>query len=178
MLGGLVVLLPVAILLMVFGWIFGLISGAVRPLTHRLVEWREMREPLALLIVLGIILGLCFVIGLVVRTQIGRFVQEQIETRILAWAPGYNLIKETVRQLLGRSESPRELPSRRRNLTVPDFSETNRAQLILAERVEMNGSHVKTTLLNFGNSVLYGQNFDLLMTIPSSEIEDGSNLAI
>jgi uncharacterized membrane protein len=105
-LGGLVVLLPVAILIIVFQWVYGLIRGAIRPLTDLVLERREMQEFAAVLIVLGIIVLACFIIGLVIRTQIGRFMHEQLEMHILRIAPGYSLIKETVRHLLGRAESP------------------------------------------------------------------------
>jgi uncharacterized membrane protein len=105
-LGGLVVLLPVAILIMLFQWVYGLLQGAIRPLTTLILEHREMQEFLAVLIVLGLIVAACFIVGLIVRTQVGRFIHEQLETYILRLAPGYSLIKETVRQFLGRSESP------------------------------------------------------------------------
>jgi uncharacterized membrane protein len=105
-LGGLVVLLPAAILIIVFRWVYGLIEGAIRPLTRALLARQDMQDFLAVLIVLGIIILTCFIIGLIIRTQIGKFIHGQLEDRILRFAPGYSLIKETVRQFLGRGESP------------------------------------------------------------------------
>jgi uncharacterized membrane protein len=45
-------------------------------------------------------------LGIVVRTRVGRFFQENLEDHLLNIAPGYRIIKETVMQLLGRKKSP------------------------------------------------------------------------
>jgi uncharacterized membrane protein len=106
LIGGVIVLLPIGILIIVFRWIFGLVQSAIRPLTNMVMARSEMREIIAVLLVLGIIIGACFIIGLIVRTQFGRFLHEQLETRILRIAPGYRLIRETVMQFLGNRASP------------------------------------------------------------------------
>lgn len=74
---------------------------------------------------------------------------------------------------LGRGESTRELPSRRRDLRIPDFSELEQGQIMLASSVEKNQSDVIASLLNYGNNVLYGQNFDLLILLPGN-VQDNS----
>ena len=56
------------------------------------------------LLFLGLPVG--FVLGIAVKTGMGRFVQQHLEARILAFAPGYKLIKETVLQFMGRKKSP------------------------------------------------------------------------
>jgi len=105
--GGLIVLLPVGILLAAFGWIFGVIKSLIRPITDLiLARSPTIAENFAVFIALAILVGLCFVVGVAVRTSVGRFTHEQIEKRILKIAPGYNLIKETVLQFLGNRPSP------------------------------------------------------------------------
>lgn len=107
LLGGLIVLLPVGILLAAVNWLLGLIKSMIHPLTSQVQgRWPEMAELLAVVLVLGLIVALCFVIGLIVRTQVGRFVHEKLEQHVLKIAPGYNLIKETVMQFLGNRPSP------------------------------------------------------------------------
>lgn len=69
---------------------------------------------------------------------------------------------------LGRGESNRELPSRRRNMLIPEFSENKLAQFILTESVEESDGQISATLLNYGNNVLYGQDFDLLIVFPNT----------
>lgn len=103
--GGVVVLLPAGILVLTFNWLFGMIKSAIKPLTDQLVE-RQMGEMLAVVIVLAIILAICFFVGVIVRTQFGRFIHETVEGKLLRIVPGYNVIKETVLQFLGDKPSP------------------------------------------------------------------------
>jgi len=107
LLGGLIVLLPVGILITVFMWVFGLIQDMVQPLTEMVMAARpELQKLLAVVVALGIIVAACFLVGVIVRTRVGRFIHEQLETHILKIAPGYSLIKETVQQFLGNRPSP------------------------------------------------------------------------
>ena len=106
LLGGLIVLLPVGILIAAFRWVFGLIRNLIDPLTTMVLARSDMQELAAVIVGLGIIVVACFVVGLIVRTQIGRFVHEKLEQHVLKIAPGYNLIKETVMQFLGNRPSP------------------------------------------------------------------------
>ncbi|MFO7665525.1 MAG: DUF502 domain-containing protein, partial [Desulfobacterales bacterium] len=43
-----------------------------------------------------------FIIGIIVKTKIGKFIHENLERRILKTAPGYSTIKEIVMQLIGK----------------------------------------------------------------------------
>ena len=104
--GGLIVLLPVGILLAAFAWVFNFIKGIIAPLTDVVVEHAVVNEFLATIIVLTIIVVACFVIGIIVRVQVGRFIHEKLEKYLLKSVPGYNLIKETVLQFLGNRSSP------------------------------------------------------------------------
>ena len=106
LLGGVIVILPVAILASVFGWVFSFTTGLIQPLTNLVVANSDLREIIAVGIVLGIILAVCFFIGLFVRTRFGKFIFNVIERHLLKIAPGYNLIKETVLQILGSKKSP------------------------------------------------------------------------
>ncbi len=99
--GGLTVILPVVILVAVFSWLFTFITGLIQPLTKLLVAHSTLKEFIADFLVLLIIVLLCFFVGVVVRTGFGRLVHSLIEEKFFKIAPGYNLIKETVLQLLG-----------------------------------------------------------------------------
>jgi len=112
LLGGSIVLLPIGLLLAAFGWVFGLIELLIQPLT-KLVTGESDLSQLTVIeklsadaIVLGLIIAACFLIGIIIKTQVGQFIHEQLEGRILNVAPGYNLIKETVLQFLGNRPSP------------------------------------------------------------------------
>jgi len=106
LLGGVTVILPVAILAFVFGWIFNLVTGMIQPFTDMIVAKGQMREIAADLTVITIILAVCFVIGLLIRTQLGKFLFHIIENKLLKVAPGYTLVKETVLQIFGNKKSP------------------------------------------------------------------------
>ena len=105
-LGGLTVILPVAILIFVFKWIFGVVARVVQPLTDLILIKSNLREIIADLLAVAIIITVCFIVGVIVKTQIGRFIHTSLENSILKFAPGYSLIKETVMQFLGRKKNP------------------------------------------------------------------------
>ena len=105
-LGGLTVILPVAILIFVFKWIFGVVARVIQPLTNLILIKSNLREIMADLLALAIIITVCFIVGVIVKTQIGRFIHASLENSILKFAPGYSLIKETIMQFLGRKKTP------------------------------------------------------------------------
>ncbi len=107
LLGGVVVILPVAILASVSAWVFQLISGFIAPLTRLLIKDSQLNVFAADVVVIVLIVAACFSVGVLVRTRLGGFLYRQLETRILKLAPGYSMIKQTVMQLFGnRKDSP------------------------------------------------------------------------
>lgn len=106
LLGGVTVILPIAILFFVFSWIFGFITNLIQPFADLIVAQAQIKEIIADILVIGIIMALCFFIGLAIRTRFGKFIFHLIESKILAIAPGYNLVKDTVLQILGNKKSP------------------------------------------------------------------------
>jgi len=107
LLGGVVVILPVAILVSVTVWVFNLISGWISPLTRLLTKDLQVNEFIAESFAIIVILVACFSVGVLVRTRLGDILYRLLETRILKLAPGYSMIKETVLQLFGnRKDSP------------------------------------------------------------------------
>ena len=105
-LGGLTVILPVAILVFVFKWVFGVVARVIQPLTNLILIKSNLREIMADLLALAIIITVCFIVGVIVKTQIGRFIHTSLENSILKFAPGYSLIKETIMQFLGHKKTP------------------------------------------------------------------------
>ncbi|NNJ93553.1 MAG: DUF502 domain-containing protein [Halobacteria archaeon] len=107
LLGGVVVILPVAILVSVTLWLFDLVTGLIEPLTRLLISDSQLNEKAAEILVIILIVMTCFFVGVLVRTRLGDFLYRFIETRILKLAPGYSMIKETVLQIFGsRKDSP------------------------------------------------------------------------
>ncbi|MBP7163980.1 MAG: hypothetical protein KBB26_10720, partial [Candidatus Omnitrophica bacterium] len=81
--GGLTVILPVAILFAVFSWLVNFITGLLQPITNMIVAHSRAKELLADFLGLLIIVLLCFVVGVVVRTGVGRILHSLIEEKFL-----------------------------------------------------------------------------------------------
>jgi uncharacterized membrane protein len=103
--GGLVVILPVAILVFVFRWIFKMITDAIQPLTNQAVAIYGVPEFAGDMIVVSIIVLCCFLVGVVVKTSIGRYMHRFFDKRLQQFAPGYRMIKEVVVQIFGNKEN-------------------------------------------------------------------------
>ncbi|MCB1668700.1 MAG: DUF502 domain-containing protein [Porticoccaceae bacterium] len=99
--GGLAVMLPVVLLLLIIQWLYGFTSGLLEPITSLLSDKAEINQLLAMLLVTAIFLFLCFLIGLTVRTAIGSWLHDRVDHALVRVAPGYKTIREVVSQLLG-----------------------------------------------------------------------------
>ncbi|MEN8254196.1 MAG: DUF502 domain-containing protein [Verrucomicrobiota bacterium] len=110
LLGGIIVILPTIILVFAFKWLFGMVGNGIKPLTDLVVENialpNHYDQLIAALIVISVIVLGCFIVGLFVKTRIGRWIYTGFEGSILSKAPGYKMVKETVNQFLGKKESP------------------------------------------------------------------------
>jgi len=105
-LGGLAVVLPGILLFLIFRWLFNRVTDIIQPLTNLVIAKSSFQELFADALVIVVILAVCFIVGVVVRTKVGRFVQENLENRILQLAPGYPTIKSVVMQFIGKEKSP------------------------------------------------------------------------
>ena len=72
----------------------------VRPLAKLLPEWLPADRILSLLLVLTI----CFVIGLAIRTRAGQLAWERMENSLFQRIPGYTIVRSFTRQLAGTTE--------------------------------------------------------------------------
>ena len=106
LIGGITAVLPAVLLLAGLVWLFRFVTNIIQPLTNMLVIKADLKELTADILVIAIIVLTCFVIGFLIRTRFGKFIFQGIETAILKSAPGYNLIKETILQILGRDKAP------------------------------------------------------------------------
>ena len=106
LIGGIAVILPITILFLLFKWIFNFIIQIIKPITNLVVARSHFQELAADVIVLGIILSTCFLVGAVVKTKIGRFIHEHLDTRLSKLVPGYSTIKLTVTQFFDRKSAP------------------------------------------------------------------------
>jgi len=97
--GGLFIVVPVylAVLLLLKG--MQSVGALVRPIAALLPDWMPAEGLISLLLVLAI----CFVVGMAVRTQSGRAVRARMEG-LFEKLPGYDLLRSLTRQLAGDSD--------------------------------------------------------------------------
>lgn len=107
LLGGFVVILPISIFVLIVKWIYKFVSTLVQPIDTLLFKNSPYIKGVAAdVIVILIVLIVCFLIGIFVKTKLGKWIHDSFEKKILRIAPGYTLIKETVLQFVGHKKSP------------------------------------------------------------------------
>ncbi len=83
-LGRIIVILPITITVFLFKWLFNLIGDVIQPLTNQMVKLLplpdKLDEIIAALIIISIILGGCFFVGLLIKTKFGQFIFNLFET--------------------------------------------------------------------------------------------------
>lgn len=115
LLGGLVVILPIALLAITFTWMLNFIRKFINPIANLILNIIEitglrfpsyMKELFADIIAILVILIICFIVGVIVRTKVGKYIHKQVEKKILARFPLYNLFRETILQFFGTKRMP------------------------------------------------------------------------
>lgn len=100
LIGGLVVILPVALLVFLLMKAMTKVQEVLQPIVSLLPEDVILPKVMALLIVIA---G-CFLTGLVLNTRIGRQIYQVGERQILERIPGYTLLRSLSRQFSGGEE--------------------------------------------------------------------------
>lgn len=103
-LGGLTVILPVTILVVLAGWLFNVITDLIAPLSGLLSTHFYVAGRLADALVLLILLAVFFCIGLLIKTSIGRWLHHWMDEALAKFAPGYRIIRDIVVQFVGGGE--------------------------------------------------------------------------
>lgn len=101
LLGGVVVLLPVAIIGFFFKWIYTTITGVIEPFTRVLVNGFGVPRLAADWLVVLLIVLFCFLVGHLVTTRLGGWFWQRLEDRLMLRLPGYRTVREVIAQLLG-----------------------------------------------------------------------------
>jgi uncharacterized membrane protein len=99
LLSGILVLAPIYLTLLLLLKAMDTLMGAVKPIAKALPlpHWLPTGELLSLLLMIAA----CFLAGVLIRTQIGRWAQAGIEQHVLRKLPGYTVIRGFTQQLLG-----------------------------------------------------------------------------
>lgn len=92
---GFIALLPLALLILVIGWLYGIIARIIFPIAQFYGTPGFITNILAITTFIIVI----FLIGLTVRTGPGKWFSERLDKYILARLPGYTSIKEIIKPL-------------------------------------------------------------------------------
>ena len=105
--GGLVVILPLAAAMLLTIKMLGAVQSAVDPVATALPYGVIVGRLVAALIILA---G-CFVTGLVVRTRVGRRANVWLEQRVLERLPAYGLLRNLGKQVAGEGDGANMAPA-------------------------------------------------------------------
>jgi uncharacterized membrane protein len=103
--GGLLIVAPLIVSLLLLQWGFAFLLDSIEPITNIIVRTVKLNYLVSASISIFIILLFCFVIGLFVKTKLGIFSYHFFENKLLKKIPFYKIIKETVIQLFGTKKS-------------------------------------------------------------------------
>ena len=95
--GGLLIVLPIYLAVLVLLKGMQSAAGLLRPVTALL----PAGLPAAGLLSLALVLVVCFLIGLAVRTRVGRILRERVERSLFERLPGYALFRSLTQRLAG-----------------------------------------------------------------------------
>ena len=98
--GGLLIVVPIYLAVLLLLKAMQSVVAFVRPLAMLLPAWLPAEHILSLVLVLLV----CFLIGVAVRTPAGRAIRERIEKSLFERLPGYALFRSLTQRLAGRDE--------------------------------------------------------------------------
>lgn len=101
LIGGFMVILPIAIFILLVDWLLGLVSSLIHPISQSLMAQMEFTSFMADVLGVLLLLCLCFLIGLFIKTSVGEWIHDQVDAWLSRLVPGYKTIREVVSQLLG-----------------------------------------------------------------------------
>jgi uncharacterized membrane protein len=100
LLAGFLIVVPIYLAVLLLLKVLKSVVTLVRPVALLLPE----SVPAEMLLSLLLVLVICFVIGMLVRTRIGGVIRERMETTLFERIPGYALIRSLTQQLAGSSQ--------------------------------------------------------------------------
>ena len=99
LISGLLVVVPVYLAVLLLLKAMQSVVGVVRPIAAFLPEWLPAEDLLSLLLVLV----LCFLVGVAVRTRMGQAARDWVEKSLFQRIPGYTVFRGLAQQLSGQN---------------------------------------------------------------------------
>jgi uncharacterized membrane protein len=105
LIGGLLIILPLAVFILAGRWVLGLFSDLVSPVSDPLSNTFGLSPLFSDVLVIAIFLVVCFLVGILVRTAFGRWMHNTFDELLIRLAPGYKTIKGMIQQLIGGTDT-------------------------------------------------------------------------
>lgn len=104
---GLAMLLPIVIVAIVFRWLFRFVTDLIEPASNLLVQEAGFPALFSDLLVIAVIAIFLLILGFVISTTLGNYLQNHFHHTLQRVAPGYQMVREIVQQVFGdRKNSP------------------------------------------------------------------------
>lgn len=100
LIGGLLVILPIYICFLLIAKSISVAGALVSPITNQIPAALQFRQLIAILIVIAV----CFLAGIVLRTGAGLRAKNALERNLLERIPGYTLIRGLAGRVAGQQE--------------------------------------------------------------------------
>lgn len=105
--GGLLVISPSIIIFFAFRWAFTTVNSAISPIATPISAYTSAPVLVVDIMVILLILMACFLVGTLASTGTGKWLHTHFDESLSKLAPGYNLIRDIVHQILSnKSDSP------------------------------------------------------------------------
>ncbi|WP_234571828.1 GWxTD domain-containing protein [Rhodohalobacter sp. 614A] len=76
------------------------------------------------------------------------------------------------------SRPDREMPSPKRNFEITGYEGSDNPEFMLLKSFETDENSFSATFYNYGNNILYGQNYSILVRIPETASENAGSLSL
>jgi uncharacterized membrane protein len=98
--GGLLVLVPLYLAILLLLKAAKSLAGLVRPFAGLLPDWLPADRLLSLTLVLLV----CFLVGSALRTRVGRVARDRVERSLFERIPGYGVLRSLTQQIAGQGQ--------------------------------------------------------------------------
>ena len=132
LIGGLVFLLPIGVVLIVLGKLYGLARRIGDALHDRFFPSAHS-DLVPLLIALLVLVAIAFAAGALARTRLGARIFTRLETTILANFPAYTMLRQTVADMSGGSA---ELGGPERPVVLVRFDDSTALGFLVGRRAD------------------------------------------
>lgn len=105
LLGGAVAVLPLALIVVVFRWVWQIIEGYLKPLVELFDTQSKLIDMGLYAIFISVVILFCFLFGLFIETRVGNLIRNAFEHKYLMKIPGYKTAREIVMQFFGSKKS-------------------------------------------------------------------------